>query len=316
MVEFRLSAPPFNTRLAQKSARVKTFISAIGAAYNMPAYGEVLLALGQHSLARESAIPYTLGVDELVVQRAGAKWKIICNWLATVECQYPDAKVVATTGSIFITAALKFVAEHKSTLTIDRHRRELLEPYLGADWPTRSENLHAGKFLRLFGASDALLDTFATATVMDRSGQPTALINDARWVANFISLFKPTTEFKRGAVSDILNFAAMFSGLSFVSPLTDRDSLRALQAFNEHAVDLQRVREAFFDMEPDDVAVMTFVRRRCKDAIIIRVYPSEEIARRGEQFLSTRLPRTGDSILIDPLLENASVLADIYGGTK
>lgn len=315
-VQFRMSTPPFNTRLAEKSARVKTFIDAVKAskgAYNMPAYGDALFALIEHPLAKESAIPYTLGVDDFVVQKAAPKWKMIADWLTSVEAELPEAKAVLEFGGAFITLALEFVAKHGSSLTIEQHRKELLEHCLGADWREVSENLNSSKFLKLFGATDALLEAFVKAKVLDSKGEQVQLLNEARWVANFINLFKPTTEFKKGAVSDMLNFAAMFSGLQFPDKLTDQDSMKALQAFDCKSEELALVQEAFFDMEPDDVGVLTFVHKHCTNASIVRVYPTKEIASPAEDFLATRVTFSpSDSVLIDPLLENAKVLASIY----
>ncbi len=317
VVEFRMSTPPFNVRLAEKSARVATFLSAVKVlkgAYNMPAYGDALFALVDHPLAKASAIPYTLGIDDFVVSKAGPKWQIVVKWLQSVDLL--ESKSIIEAGSAFMDKALAYVKNHSKTLTLEQHRTELLEPCLGADWRKRSENLNSSKFLRLFGASDELLDLFVKAEVSDGKGGQTSLLNEARWIANFINLFKPTTEFKKGAVSDMLNFAAMFSGIKFGDrKLTDQDSLLALQFFNSVAQEMKRVERAYFDMEPDDVGVMTYVHVNTP-ATIVRVYPTKDIADAAEKFMESRIVfGLDDEILIDPLLENGKVLSEIYCST-
>ncbi len=83
-VTFRISTPPFNVRLSEKSAIVKTFLDAVkasGGAYNMPAYGDAMTELVEHTLARDSVVPYTIAVDDFVVGKASPAWETIKRWL-------------------------------------------------------------------------------------------------------------------------------------------------------------------------------------------------------------------------------------------
>jgi len=313
LVEFRISSPPFNTRLEEKNPTVKTFIDScrsLKTAYSMPAFGDALFALVQNPIATRSIMPYHLGIDDFVVSKAGPAWETVCRWLSTVDL--PEAKTVIQRGSDFMAKALSYVKEHSHSLTLEQHRRELLVPLLGEHWREVSGNLNTAKFLVLFGATEDLNKLFAAAKGPNHKNEVVQIINDARWVANFINLFKPTTEFKLGATSDMLNFAAMFSGISFNSKLTDRDAVKALESFNPNNPDLSRVVEAHFDMEPDDIGAMTAVMKHCPNAIIIRTYPSQAIADMAEKFLATRVKFTQGSIHIDPLLENGKVLTELY----
>ena len=139
------------------------------------------------------------------------------------------------------------------------------------------------------------------------------LPHEVRWVPNFINLFKPTTAFKVGAVSDIINFAAMVGDKPIpTNGLTDKDSARVLNEFDEKSPLLFEIAGAYFDMEPDDTAVHSFLDVHAPNAVVTRVYPTQKIADAAEAFLKDKLSLR--QVLVDPLLRNAKALTDVYIG--
>ncbi len=324
-VTFRMSTPPFNVRLGEKSAIVKTFLDAVkasGGAYNMPAYGDAMTELVEHTLARDSVVPYTLAVDDFVVGKAGPAWETIKRWLRitadTAESSpiSENALMVLVNGDKHLGDAFSYVRATPAVTLSEWH--EFLTNTFGPGWRATSENMNSSKFLKLFGANDELLSQFVVATGLNHRGESVQILNEARWVANFMNLFKPTTEFKKGAVSDMLNFAAMFSKSNFRGKqLTDADSVQALRDFITNNDELSDVEDAFFDMEPDDAGVLTYVWRNYPNAKITRVYPTSKIADAAEKFFATRgsaagLPELNGEALIDKDLENSKILESIY----
>jgi len=313
VVDFYMSASPFNLQYGKTSAKVKTFLDSIanaGRAYSMPPYGDVLPILATHRLSADSAIPYKMGPDEFIVGRSNGTWNEICKWLS--ECGVDGAVDVIGKGSQFMSNAHAYIRTKGDSITEDGWKTDVLVPSFGADWRERSENLSKNKFLRLFGASDALLDAFNKAVIVNNN-KPVELAHESRFVANFIALFKPTTEFKVGAVSDIINFAAMTSGELAPKNPTDQDSLKMMQRFEEKSEVISNIVCAFFDMEPDDVGVLTFVKKYMPFASVTRVYPTAELAMAAEDFLAGKITfNSDDQILIDSLLTNARALTQVY----
>lgn len=322
VVEFRVSASPFNTEYAKTSPIVRAFLDSIRAentAYNFPPYGDALPVLVMHPLNQGSVIKYHMAPDMVIVEKMPGAWKSVTNWLLTPEivAKFPEARIVSDMGSLFLDMALDYVKANPN-LSPEAWNAEVLTPYLGADWKTVSENLNNKKFLRLWGASAELLAAFAAATFI-KSKQSAGIISEetvelpheARWVANFINLFKPTTAFKVGAVSDIINFAAMTGDEPVPDrALTDQDSVRVLESFDEKTPILYQIVAAYFDMEPDDTAVHSFLDKHTPNTLITRVYPSQQIADAAESYLFDKLsPRR---VLVDPLLRNAKALTSVY----
>lgn len=323
VVDFYVSASPFNlsytkdSKAGKASPKVIAFVDAItkaGRAYSLPPYGDVLEVLAKHPLAKNSVIPFVMGVDDFVVAKSKESWGDVAEWLKT--CGFPDAQTVIDNGSRFLTKAHEYIVAKGDSINEADHRAELLVPELGADWRARSENLSKFKFLRLFGASDELLNAFGKAVVVSR-GKSVELAHEARFIANFINLFKPTTHFKVGAISDILNFTAMLSGQLAPQNPTDQDSVRFLNGFEEKSITenaiARRVTTACFDMEPDDMGVLTAIKKYFDGVSVICIYPTQELADAAESYLTGRVAFSyDDRVLIDPLLGNSKALSQVY----
>lgn len=323
VVEFRVSASPFNTQYAENSPVVRAFLNAVRAvnhAYNFPPYGDALPVLVDHPLNKNSVIPYHIAVDQFIVEKMPGAWERVAVWLnSEITAKFPDAPIIAERGSAFLEFALAYVKAHPD-ITPAEWNSEVLVPHLGADWRAKSENLNNKKYLRLWGASDELLAVYKETKIVKTkteggvvTQETVELPHEARWVPNFINLFKPTTAFKVGAVSDIINFAAMVGDKPIPSHgLTDQDSVRVLTSFDEKSPILYEITGAYFDMEPDDTAVHSFLDVHSPNVVVTRVYPNQKIADAAEAFLKDKLSLR--NVLVDPLLRNAKALTDVYIG--
>lgn len=315
--EFMIAASPFNIELGKKHAEVKTFVDEVRkrkGAFNMPVYGEALLELVSHVISTDSAMPYHLGIDEVVIDKAKTAWDKLSVWLSTIDVnEFPEARDVCKRAAKFMNSAVKLVETNKKTLTFAEHR-EFLSKALGPDWKEVSKNLNLYIFLHLFGATDKLCMALDKATYVNYKEETTKLLNDVRWITKFMNLFQPTTEFNKGSVGDMLNFAAMFSGKTYEGDLDDIDTLNALRDFDANNPKLQQVTEAYFDMEPDDVAVLSYLHKHCKQANIVRVYPNETLSNNGESLLKSRLhyDENMGEVIIDKDLQNVKALEGIY----
>ena len=325
-VRFMFAGPPFNCALAPKCTPVANFIEHLkktGGFVCMPAFGDVYPEIVlPGSVATESVVPFHLGMDTMLLTKVGPATQHLVTWLNSQATNFAEAADVIKNLNKFVVHALKFI-EARPNLTIDEHRAELLVPAFGENWKKTSGNLSTDYFLALFGATEPLMAAFREATHEKReddgSMKTVKLTDTARWIANFMYLFKPTTEFNKGACSDILNFIAMIAkiaGHEFKGKLTDADSVRALRVFREIPLSaFPRVVKIFVDMEPDDLGVLSFFNKHFPDTQVIRIYNNESLAGRVEALMASRLTwsQKGD-VIIDPDLQNGKTVEGIYFG--
>lgn len=324
--EFRFSAPPHNLKHSDKPD-VKVFLDAVKAAggfYNMPAYGAASDALGKSTLATASVIPYRVSIDMMAIGKMERAVAELIKWLKTPEIASDpanNAELIATSVDGTRKALLEFIAANQG-LGEEEYQRRFLIPRFGADYSKVSKNFSVEHSMKLFGASDGLNAKFLTATFKTERGRDAKLSEEARWFDNALKLFKPTTEFSMGALSDMLNFAAMFSGKKFDGRLTDADSAEALHLFetrniDERRAEIYRVDQAYFDAEPDDMAVVTCLTQLAPNCVVHLLFPTEQLQTDAEAFLKPRFEAMhldGAPIIyeVDPEQQNGEVLGKIF----
>jgi hypothetical protein len=322
--EFYFSYNPFNSKNVEKNANIKAFIDNLkqtnrGKFFNLPTYGDVLEKIVAHPLSKNSVVPYHMGVDTVLIAKVDGAVTTVQKYLTEHGHEVVAQNMARDMGKL-----IEFVNTSKiaNVLTFEAHRAFLAELF-GANWSEVSQRLNINYFMALFGADENLLKELSTATYTNAEGKEEPLLHKARWIANYINLFKPTNKYGGGAVSDLLNTAAMFSGLDFEAirknnvggKLTDLDSSATLDAFNnlnnssaEFAKQFN-VTAIIIDMEADDLAALSFAKQTWPDIRVVRVYPSQDLCDLVEEKLRPFFSFSAqDVIIIDPLLENASAL--------
>ena len=327
-VRFMFAGAPFNCKLAETRPQVKTFIECIkatGGVFNMPPFGDAYAASVQPgSPAVNSVIPFRLGIDGMLLKKIEAASGYVTAWLrsATIAEKFKEATQVADRLEKFVEESLPYIRD-RPNLTIEEHREKILVPRFGDDWRAKSQNLNTEYFLTLFGATEELMVAFRVARHDKPDEKGVKLIETARWVANYMNLFKPTTEYGGGAIGDVLNFAAMMSsvcsGLTFEGKLTDAHSVQVFENFSKIPIDkFPKIAFAIFDMEPDDVGVITFLLRHFPDTSIVRMYATESLANRVEALMADKFAENKLAykhpglVMIDPELMNGNTVEGIY----
>ncbi len=313
--------PGFNKRLREKYTIVENFIHSleeVGQTYDMPAFGDVYTeVLKEGSIALTSIVPYFSAIDTMLLDKALPSGELITKWLHNLNpAEYPEASSVANKLTDFLNASMVHINERRQTYTPEQHT-EYLTQQLGEGWRARSGNLNTSKLLSLFGANEPLLELFkkSKTTKINKKGQQEieSLLAIARWVANYMALFKPTTSYNKGAISDMLNYAAMMTRYKPTGNLSDKDTCEVLRAFVAMSPeDYLKVDGAAFDMEPDDLAVLTEVHLKFPNAEIIRTYNNQPLADKMEALMKSKLDMPKDTVVIDPYLENGETVEGIY----
>ena len=332
-----LAAPAFNVKLAEKHADVKAFVDSLkaeGATYSMLPFGSAADALMKDcNLATNSIFPYEYALDQFFLDKAMPNGTILSNWLNENKHIHVQATHIAKNLMKFLTEIVPFATARKETLTRAEFN-DKLNQLLGADWREVSGNGDARLFLKMFVDEtdengnpldtdiESLIAAYREATVPELNEKTKEIENVSLYtkstrVASFLNMFKPVPKIRKtGAISDMINYAAMMSRMKFSAEPTIDEAVKAIQIFGSmDPKDYLPVVMVIVDMEPDDMGALTHVLEHFPNAEVIRTYKSEALANEVEELLKSKgmyIPR--GKVLIDDYLENEKQVRKAYFG--
>lgn len=331
-----ICGPQFNIKLMKENTLVRNFIKSVDKrkhVFCMPTFGRAIAPIATHDIAVKSKIPYTFGVDTFVTDKIQKKYALVCKEFASqiIESKSaPDtlkatAKTVIDNMNVAISKIKQYIAENAN---IEYHAYQaFLTETLGENWQKKSNHMNFNDFLALFGADDEFL-TFYRAMTFDDKGVQAPLPNEARWICKFIELLKPiTVEFNNGSLADMATFAAMVAQrnnnfnnveLSDQKTFNDQTTAEVMNLLTPEAVQDAKIDEAYFDMEPDDVGVLSYLKEHSPNTSIVRVYVDRAVQKRAERLFSEKKLEFSDNdfVLIDSQLGNFGALAGMYFDKK